>query len=153
MSLSLRFWPCVLVLTTALCVGDLSFARDNSFCEQATGRSFAKRESAILRPAIQNARFSEIPRFSARPSCQNTRPPQALATSTPSLPGADASEKLIVSFIVGTDGKVHGALILQGGDDWTDRLLLQTLHHWRYRPAMCNGVPTESEAKVEFSHP
>jgi len=22
---------------------------------------------------------------------------------------------------------------------------------WRYRPAMCNGVPTEAEAKVEFS--
>jgi TonB family protein len=60
---------------------------------------------------------------------------------------------LVVSFIVGIDGKVHSALVLQGGDDWSDRLVLQVVRHWRYRPATCNGVPTESEAKVQFSHP
>jgi hypothetical protein len=29
--------------------------------------------------------------------------------------------------------------------------VLNTVRAWRYRPAMCNGVPTESEAKVGFS--
>jgi len=28
---------------------------------------------------------------------------------------------------------------------------LEAVRFWRYRPAMCNGVPTEAEAKVEFS--
>jgi hypothetical protein len=25
------------------------------------------------------------------------------------------------------------------------------VRYWRYRPALCNGVPTDAEAKVEFS--
>lgn len=154
MSLSLKLWPCLLALFGFVCLSSLSSSACNiSTSDQASRHSFAKWESAIFRPAIQNPHFSDIPHFSARPSCQNTRPPEALATPTPQLPAADADERLIVSFIVGTDGKVHSALILQGGDDWTDRLVLQTIRHWRYRPATCNGVPTESEAKVEFSHP
>jgi len=28
---------------------------------------------------------------------------------------------------------------------------LQTVRYWRYRPATCNGVPTEAEGKIEFS--
>jgi hypothetical protein len=154
MSLSLKLWPCLLVLLGFLGLSALSSsARNIPTRDQASTHSFAKWESAVFRPAIQNPRFTDIPHFSARPSCQNTRPPEALATPTPQLPAADADERLIVSFIVGTDGKVHSALILQGGDDWTGRLVLQTIRHWRYRPATCNGVPTESEAKVEFSHP
>jgi TonB family protein len=154
MSLSLKLWAWLLALFGFLCLSALSSsARNLSTGDQASRHSFAKWESAVFRPAIQNPHFSDIPHFSARPSCQNTRPPEALATPTPQLPAADADERLIVSFIVGTDGKVHSALILQGGDDWTDRLVLQTIRHWRYRPATCNGVPTESEAKVEFSHP
>jgi TonB family protein len=154
MPLSSKLWPCVLVLVVAFCqVTVTSFANDDSTRDKTSSRSFAQREWAVFRPAIQNARYTDIPRFSATPRCQNTRPPEALATPTPQLPSADANEKLVVSFIVGTDGKVHSALILQGGDDWTDRLVLQTIRYWRYRPATCNGVPAESEAKVEFSHP
>jgi TonB family protein len=154
MPLSSNLWPCPLVLVVAFCqVTVPSFANDNSTRDKANSRSFAQREWAVFRPAIQNARYTDIPHFSAPPRCQNTRPPEALATPTPHLPSADADEKLVVSFIVGTDGKVHSALILQGGDDWTDRLVLQTIRYWRYRPATCNGVPAESEAKVEFSHP
>jgi TonB family protein len=154
MSSPFKLWPCLVALlgVFSLCVLS-SFARDTSTRDQPRSRSFAQRESMVFQPAVQTPRFTDIPHFSARPSCQNTRPPEALATPTPQLPAADADERLVVSFIVGTDGKVHSALILQGGDDWTDRLVLQTIRHWRYRPATCNGVPTESEAKVEFSHP
>jgi hypothetical protein len=44
-------------------------------------------------------------------------------------------------------------LVLQGGSSLDDHLVLQVVRHWRYRPATCNGVPRESEAKVEFSRP
>jgi TonB family protein len=154
MSSLLNLGPRLVALLGALCLCVPSpFAHDISTRDQAIRHSFAVRETIVFRPAIPKPRFSDIPHFSARPSCQNTRPPEPLATPTPQLPGADTDDRLIVSFIVGTDGKVHSALILQGGDDWTDRLVLQTIRHWRYRPATCNGVPTESEAKVEFSHP
>jgi hypothetical protein len=32
-----------------------------------------------------------------------------------------------------------------------DRHVLQTVRTWKYRPATCNGVPTEIEGKIEFS--
>jgi len=29
--------------------------------------------------------------------------------------------------------------------------VLDTVLSWRYRPATCNGVPTEAEGKIAFS--
>jgi TonB family protein len=59
--------------------------------------------------------------------------------------------KVKVSFIIGADGRVHSPLILESGGPTGDRNVLQTVRAWRYRPATCNGVPTESEGKIEFS--
>ena len=55
-----------------------------------------------------------------------------------------------VSFIIGTDGHVHSPLILESAGIARDRRVLQTVRTWRYRPATCNGVPTETEGKIEF---
>jgi len=46
---------------------------------------------------------------------------------------------------------VLSALILESAGLAGDRHVLQTVRTWRYRPATCNGVPTEIEGKVEFS--
>jgi outer membrane biosynthesis protein TonB len=43
-------------------------------------------------------------------------------------------------------------LILESAGSTGDRNVLQTVRNWRYRPATCNGVPTEAEGKIEFSH-
>ena len=59
--------------------------------------------------------------------------------------------KITVSFIIGTDGKVHSPLILESNGSSEDATVLNTIRAWRYRPAMCNGVPTEAEAKIGFS--
>jgi TonB family protein len=59
--------------------------------------------------------------------------------------------KIKVSFIVGTDGRVHSPLILESSGTSEDHAILNTVRAWRYRPAMCNGVPTETEGKIEFS--
>jgi TonB family protein len=56
-----------------------------------------------------------------------------------------------VSFIIGTDGRVHSPLILESSGMVGDRHVLRTVRSWRYRPATCNGVPTEIEGKIEFS--
>jgi TonB family protein len=58
-----------------------------------------------------------------------------------------------VSFIVGTDGHVHSAFILDSGGPNEDKVVLRTIRTWRYRPALCNGVPTDSEARVRFTIP
>jgi outer membrane biosynthesis protein TonB len=46
---------------------------------------------------------------------------------------------------------VHSPLILESAGLQGDRHVLQTVRSWRYRPATCNGVPTETEGKIEFS--
>jgi TonB family protein len=67
------------------------------------------------------------------------------------MENTDPSLKISVSFIVGTDGRVHSPLILESSGTREDHAILNTVRAWRYRPAMCNGVPTETEGKVEFS--
>jgi TonB family protein len=67
------------------------------------------------------------------------------------LAGANAPLKVTVSFIVGTDGRIHSPLILESAGPSEDNVVLRAVSGWRYRPATCNGVPTEAEGKIEFS--
>ena len=82
-------------------------------------------------------------------ACEETHLPQALATPDPIF--NVKGRKVRVSFIIGTDGRVHSPLILESAGIAGDRRVLQTVRTWRYRPATCNGVPTEIEGKIEFS--
>jgi TonB family protein len=111
-----------------------------------------ERELQAWKAPRRAAEFSEIPHVSARPRCEDTQPPEALTTPDPLLVPAGAGQKVKVSFIVGADGRVHSPLILESVGATGDRNVLQTVRSWRYRPATCNGVPTESEGKIEFSH-
>jgi len=86
----------------------------------------------------------------ALPKCGNVRPPEALLTPDPLLQVQDDLH-VRVSFIVGSDGQVHGAFILDSGGAKEDQIVLHAVRFWRYRPALCNGVPTDSEALVRFS--
>jgi Gram-negative bacterial TonB protein C-terminal len=86
-----------------------------------------------------------------RGSCAANRAPQALATPDPLLVWHAALSTIRVSFVIGVDGLVHSPLILEGADGSEDRIVLEALKSWRYRPALCNGVPTEMEGKIAFS--
>lgn len=111
----------------------------------------AERERQIWKTPARASEFNEIPHVSARSRCEDTQPPQALTTPDPMLVPSGAALKVKVSFIVGADGRVHSPLILQSAGPAGDRNVLRTVRTWRYRPATCNGVPTEAEGKIEFS--
>jgi TonB family protein len=100
---------------------------------------------------VHVSEFADVPHTSARSRCERTYPPEALTTPNPILGPSDPSVKVRVSFIVGADGRVHSPLILESAGSIEDHTILETVRSWRYRPAMCNGVPTETEAKIEFS--
>lgn len=97
------------------------------------------------------AHFVDVPHVSSLPACSEVEPPEALTTPDPLFTTAAHGMKVMVSFIIGTDGRVHSPLILESAGVAHDRRVLQTVRTWRYRPATCNGVPTETEGKVEFS--
>ena len=108
------------------------------------------RERRVWKSLARSSEFADVPHLSYS-RCEEIHPPQALATPDPFLTPNDRSRKVKVSFIIGTDGRVHAPLILESAGPRGDRSVLQTVRTWRYRPGTCNGVPTETEGKVEFS--
>jgi Gram-negative bacterial TonB protein C-terminal len=109
------------------------------------------REQRIWKLPVHASEFADVPHSTAKSRCENTQAPEALTTPNPVLDGLDSELSIQVSFIVGTDGRVHSPLILQSAGSTETRVVLNTVRSWRYRPAMCNGVPTETEGKIQFS--
>jgi TonB family protein len=137
-----------MVSGTALCLASIGSAPD----QVAGGQiSLAEREHHVWSSAVHDSEFAAMAHPAVRAECGAVQPPQALATPDPLLDEADLNSKVSVSFIIGTDGRVHSALILESAGPNEDRTILDAVRFWRYRPALCNGVPTEAEAKVEFS--
>jgi TonB family protein len=113
--------------------------------------TLAQRESQMSRTLTRASQFVDVAHVSSRPACEEVQPPEALTTPDPLFTASAHGQKVKVSFIIGTDGRVHSPLILESAGLAGDRHVLQTVRTWRYRPATCNGVPTEIEGKIEFS--
>jgi TonB family protein len=108
-------------------------------------------EKTLRRVPSHISEFSPVSEPLALPKCGDVRPPEALLTPDPLLHVQDDDLQVRVSFIVGSDGNVHSAFVLDSGGPDEDRIVLRAVRFWRYRPALCNGVPTDSEALVRFS--
>jgi len=90
-------------------------------------------------------------RATSDPGCEVSQPPRAIATPEPLIDASDPTSKVSVSFVIGTDGQVHSPVILESAGSVEDQAVLETVRAWRYRPATCNAVPSETESRVEFS--
>ena len=112
--------------------------------------ALAKLEDELRRLPAHLSEFSPVSEPLALPRCGDVRPPEALVTPDPLLPLDAENHRVRVSFIVGADGRVHSPFILDSGGVHEDQVVLQSVRRWRYRPALCNGVPTDSEARVQF---
>ncbi len=145
---SRKLWPVVLLFLLA--ESSLALSVRQSF-RVSTSIPLTARAHQLWRAPIHNSEFADVPRTSARSRCERTYPPEALTTPNPILGTSDPGVKVRVSFIVGSDGRVHSPLILESAGTAEDHTILETVRSWRYRPAMCNGVPTETEGKIEFS--
>jgi TonB family protein len=108
-------------------------------------------EKTLRRVPAHISEFSPMSEPLALPVCGSVRPPEALLTPDPLLHVQDDALRVRVSFIVGSDGHVHSPFILDSGGPEEDQIVLRAIRFWRYRPALCNGVPTDSEARVRFS--
>jgi len=107
-------------------------------------------EKTLRRVPSHISEFAPVSEPLALPKCGDVRPPEALLTPDPLLHVQDDDLQVRVSFIVGSDGHVHSAFVLDSGGADEDQIVLHAVRFWRYRPALCNGVPTDSEALVRF---
>jgi TonB family protein len=139
-----RFWPFLLIFTTPA-------GASVPWAFGSRSAALQSRENKAWKAPVHSSEFSDVPHSTARTRCEDTQPPEALATPDPLLAATAAGSKVKVSFIIGADGHVHSPLILESAGPAGDRSVLQTVRGWRYRPARCNGVPTEAEGKIEFS--
>jgi TonB family protein len=138
-------WPIVLTLTLSVAAIAVDTPAPNLH-----STSLADRERLLSTSIRRASQFADVPHISSAPACEDVQPPEALTTPAPLFTPA-GQRKIKVSFIIGTDGHVHSPLILESAGIAGDRHILQTVRTWRYRPATCNGVPTETEGKIEFS--
>lgn len=140
-----RVWPAFLFSLISL----LSFGVTTPDRSMTSIRR--QRDQLLSKNVVRAAQFIDVRHISSRPSCEDVEPPEALTTPDPLFATAAAGRRIKVSFIIGVDGRVHSPLILESAGLAGDRRVLQAVRTWRYRPATCNGVPTETEGKVEFS--
>ena len=110
-----------------------------------------QRERQLSRTLTRTSQFEDVPHINRRWSCEQAHAPVALTTPDPLFVPATRGNRVQVSFIIGVDGRVRSPLILESAGLAGDRRVIETVRHWRYRPATCNGVPTETEGKIEFS--
>jgi len=141
-----RIWPAVLLLVIP--IGSLAL---NPPAAGTRSTILDQHEHQVSRSLTRASQFMDVPHISAQAACEDVQPPEALTTPDPLFAPAGHGRKVKVSFIIGTDGRVHSPLILESAGISGDRRVLQTVRTWRYRPATCNGVPTETEGKIEFS--
>jgi TonB family protein len=108
-------------------------------------------EKTLHRMPVHVSEFAPVAGMHAVPACGNVRPAEALLSPDPVLQAQDDDLHVRVSFVVGADGHVHSAFILDSGGLNEDQLILRAVRRWRYRPALCNGIPTDTEARVLFA--
>lgn len=142
-----KLWPILILIA----VPALASVPQTRYLRVSPATPVAEHEGWLAKTPVRSAEFADVPHSSARSRCEETQPPEALTTPNPVMDNSDPSLKIKVSFIVGTDGRVHSPLILESSGTTEDHAILNTVRAWRYRPATCNGVPTETEGKVEFS--
>jgi TonB family protein len=107
-------------------------------------------EQRLARTLARASQFVDV-HHTSQEECEQVQAPVELATPDPLYLSTGRDRKVKVSFIIGTDGRVHSPLILVSAGLAGDRHVLDTVRTWRYRPGTCNGVPTETEGKIEFS--
>ena len=135
----------LLALGSAVCLASATEISAHPATSPLSGR-----ERQVWASALHDSKFAAM-LHTAGATCEASQPPEPLATPNPLFDFADLTSKVQVSFIIGTDGRVHSPLILESAGPSEDRTILDTVRSWRYRPALCNGAATDTEAKIEFS--
>jgi TonB family protein len=108
------------------------------------------REQNLGRVPAHSSQFAPMSAANVLPACAHSQLPEALLTPDPVMQDIGDDLSVRISFIIGDDGRVHSAFILNSGGRNQDEQIMRAVRRWRYRPALCNGVPTPMEAQVSF---
>ena len=138
----------VLLLLPEICLAALAPSRSPLSSAAFSGNAYRQLASG----RISLLKFQPLEEADIAMECESAKPPQALATPHSWVAAIPDNTKIVVNFILGADGQVYSPFVLDGaGSNSLDRKLINEVRHWQYRPALCNGVPTDAEVKVQLS--
>jgi hypothetical protein len=113
---------------------------------------YARDHSELAHGRVHLLKFQPLEEADIDMECESTAPPQALATPHSWVAAIPDNTKVVVNFIIGTDGQVYSPFVLDGpASSSLYRKLVNEVRRWHYRPALCNGVPADAEVKVQLS--
>jgi TonB family protein len=141
-----QLWPVLLTVAVSSSLFGTTAAADHP-----RSSALEEHELRVWTNPAHGSEFNAVPHVGSMTQCEDVQPPEALTTPNPLVMHVRDRSHVKVSFIIGTDGRVHSPLILESAGPVGDRSVLSAVRIWRFRPATCNGVPTEIEDKIEFS--
>ncbi len=139
----IRRFACLALLV----VPALSFASINHIPARVTPAAADR----ITTGAVRLLQYSPLEEADVRMQCESAQPPLALNMPHPPLTEIPDNARIVVNLIIGTDGEVYSPFVVDGVGTPLDRKVVESVRQWRYRPALCNGAPTDAEVKIELS--
>jgi len=138
----------ILFLLPAACVA--AVAPNTLFSSPAAFHEYSA--TKLSSGHINLLKFQPLEEADVDMECESAEPPQALATPHSWVAAIPDNTKIVVNFIIGTDGQVYSPFVLDGAaSNSLYRKLVNEVRRWHYRPALCNGVPTDAEVRVQLS--
>jgi len=132
--------------------GNRLVARSYRCYEDGHPRLEAKIVEIVAEPAPDPALFVPLDGANESVNCLGSVKPGMLVDRvTPKRPLAESirNASVVISAVIGTDGKVHDPKITSPPNPDFDQSALEAVQQWRYKPFTCDGVPVEIETEVE----
>jgi TonB family protein len=102
-------------------------------------------QAAALDPALLDPPKGAI----ERRMCPGIKPPKAIQEFHPDLGGAGKSMgEVSMSLTVLTDGSVGDIRLIHSGGQKVDKIAMDAMKKWKYKPAMCGADPVVSDLEV-----
>lgn len=105
-------------------------------------------------PALAGASI-QVPAGLTAEGCGETVPPKVESKPDPVVPdgyrhkGLDATVTL--GIVVGTDGRVKSSVVTESAGSAFDHNAQEAVRSWRFKPALCDGVPKQVKVYVEVN--
>jgi len=116
-----RTWPAILFLVVSIVSGASTAGKPQG------STNLEERERQVSRTLTRASQYVDVPHITSHRACEDVQPPEALTTPDPLFTSSANGRKVKVSFIIGTDGRVHSPLILESAGLAGDRRVLQTV--------------------------
>ena len=149
--MKMRLFWLIAAITVVSCGISVAAVTSETVRVGSHARTSNGKEQHIVMGAVRLVNFEPLGDEDIEMACESTEAPKALATPHPSWAGIPDNRAIVVNVIIGMDGQVYSPFILDGANPSFDQKIMDTVRNWHYLPAMCNGVPADSEVKIQLS--